>query len=64
MLGTPAIRNLIREGKTAQMYSALQTGGAGGMRTLDQHLTQLLRQRIISAATARAAARHPESIPE
>ncbi|MDB5774870.1 MAG: pilT [Herbaspirillum sp.] len=64
MLGTPAIRNLIREGKTAQMYSALQTGSGAGMQTLDQHLTQLVRQRIVSAATARAAARHPECIPE
>jgi twitching motility protein PilT len=39
MIGTPAIRNLIREGKIAQMYSAIQTGQAQGMQTLDQCLT-------------------------
>jgi twitching motility protein PilT len=63
MLGTPAIRNLIREGKVAQMYSTLQTGGGSGMQTLDQSLAQLLRQQAISAEAARAAARHPDSLP-
>ena len=38
MIGTPAIRNLIREDKIAQMYSAIQTGGSVGMQTLDQNL--------------------------
>ena len=42
MIGTPAIRNLIREGKIAQMYSAIQTGQALGMQTLDQCLTELV----------------------
>jgi twitching motility protein PilT len=63
MLGTPAIRNLIREGKVAQMYSTLQTGGSLGMQTLDQHLAQLLQQQAISVESARGAARHPESFP-
>ena len=38
MIGTPAIRNLIREDKVAQMYSAIQTGGSLGMQTLDMCL--------------------------
>jgi twitching motility protein PilT len=63
MLGTPAIRNLIREGKTAQMVSVLQTGAGLGMQTLDQHLARLVRQQTIHADTARAAARHPEQFP-
>ena len=42
MIGTPAIRNLIREGKIAQMYSSIQTGQAQGMQTLDQCLTELV----------------------
>ena len=48
MIGTPAIRNLIREDKVAQMYSAIQTGANLGMQTLDQCLTQLLQKRVIS----------------
>jgi twitching motility protein PilT len=63
MLGTPAIRNLIREAKIAQMYSAIQTGSNLGMQTLDQNLTDLVRRNVISAATARAAAKTPENFP-
>lgn len=63
MLGTPAIRNLIREGKVAQMYSTLQTSGNSSMQTLDQSLAQLLRQQTISPQAARNVARHPESFP-
>jgi twitching motility protein PilT len=63
MLGTPAIRNLIREAKVAQMYSAIQTGSNVGMQTLDQNLTDLIRRNVISAATARAAAKTPENFP-
>ncbi|HEX2604656.1 MAG TPA: type IV pilus twitching motility protein PilT [Oxalicibacterium sp.] len=63
MLGTPAIRNLIREAKIAQMYSAIQTGANVGMQTLDNNLTDLVRRNIISAATARAAAKTPENFP-
>jgi twitching motility protein PilT len=48
MVATPAIRNLIREGKTHQIYSALQAGGQHGMHTLDQHLAELVRTRRIS----------------
>ena len=63
MIGTPAIRNLIREAKVAQMYSAIQTGTQYGMQTLDQNLTELVRRNVISAAAARAAAKVPENFP-
>ena len=59
MLGTPAIRNLIREGKVAQMYSAIQTGGALGMQTLDSCLRRLVDEGIVDRATARSQARSP-----
>jgi twitching motility protein PilT len=48
MLGTPAIRNLIRENKIAQMYSAIQTGQSIGMQTLDQNLQEMLSKGLIS----------------
>jgi len=63
MIGTPAIRNLIREAKIAQMYSAIQTGANVGMQTLDGNLSDLVRRNIISAATARSAAKTPENFP-
>ena len=53
MIGTPAIRNLIREGKIAQMYSAIQTGQALGMYTLDQNLTELMQKGLINKEEAR-----------
>ena len=56
MLCTGAIRNLIREDKVAQMYSSIQTGQAKGMQTLDQHLTELVNNNIISRHTAQEAA--------
>ena len=55
MIATPAIRNLIREGRTAQMYSAIQTGRQFGMHTLDQHLSALAGKGVISHETAQAA---------
>ena len=63
MLGTSAIRNLIRENKIAQMYSAIQTGQAIGMQTLDQCLSDLVRRNVISAAEARGKAKVPENFP-
>lgn len=63
MIGTSAIRNLIRENKVAQMYSAIQTGNTVGMQTLDQNLTDLVRRNTISAAEARAKAKFPENFP-
>ena len=56
MLGTPAIRNLIRENKIAQMYSAIQTGQAIGMQTLDQNLHELVRRNIVCGRGAQRAA--------
>lgn len=56
MIGTPAIRNLIRESKVAQMYSMIQTGQAEGMITLDQTLENLVRMRQISMTDARRIA--------
>ena len=56
MIGTPAIRNLIREGKVAQMYSSIQTGQGIGMQTLDQNLLKLLEKGLIAKTDARSAA--------
>ena len=56
MIGTPAIRNLIRENKLAQMYSAIQTGQQFGMQTLDQNLKNLLSRNEITVADARSKA--------
>jgi twitching motility protein PilT len=61
MLGTPAIRNLIRENKVAQMYSALQTGQQHGMQTLDQNLVELVRRNIVSAAEAKSKAANKDT---
>ncbi|WP_372737314.1 type IV pilus twitching motility protein PilT [Neptunomonas sp.] len=60
MMGTPAIRNLIREDKVAQMYSAIQTGASHGMKTLDQSLTELVQKGLISRETARGKAKNPQ----
>ncbi|MBK9327010.1 MAG: type IV pilus twitching motility protein PilT [Thiobacillaceae bacterium] len=56
MLGTPAIRNLIREAKVAQMYSSIQTGQSLGMQTLDQALVEMVRRNVIDTNDARAVA--------
>ncbi len=56
MIGTPAIRNLIREDKVAQMYSSIQTGQAAGMITLDQYLQDLLSRGLITKQDARMKA--------
>ncbi len=56
MIGTPAIRNLIREAKVAQMYSSIQTGQALGMQTLDQNLQDLVKRNLIAPAEARSKA--------
>ena len=61
MIGSPAIRNLIREDKVAQMYSAIQTGQAFGMQTLDQNLADLLKQGLITRADAQSKAQNKDS---
>src|SRR5213594_2476110 len=63
MIGTPAIRNLIRENKIAQMYSAIQTGQTFGMQTLDQNLQDLVRRNVISAGEARGKAANKDNFP-
>ncbi len=63
MLGTPAVRNLIRESKVAQMNAAIQTGASVGMQTLDQCLTDLVRRNIISMSEARIHAAVKENFP-
>ncbi len=60
MIGTSAIRNLIREDKVAQMYSSIQTGGAYGMQTLDQHLMTLFKQGVISREDAASKAKNKQ----
>ena len=62
MMGTPAIRNLIREDKVAQMYSAIQTGQGAGMQTLDQNLKQLVDKGLVSLADAKKKAANPDSL--
>ena len=61
MIGTPAIRNLIREDKVAQMYSSIQTGGSLGMQTLDSCLKGLLAKGLISRDSAKEKAKQPEN---
>lgn len=63
MLGTPAIRNLIREDKIAQMYSAIQTGGGMGMQTLDNCLLDLVEKGLVTPQIAKAKAKNPELFP-
>ncbi|MEZ5490110.1 MAG: type IV pilus twitching motility protein PilT [Gammaproteobacteria bacterium] len=61
MIGTSAIRNLIREDKVAQMYSAIQTGASAGMQTLDQCLKDLLAKGLVTREDARAKAKMPDN---
>ena len=63
MIGTPAIRNLIRENKVAQMYSAIQTGQNFGMQTLDQNLIDLVRRNVVSSSEARFRAANKDTFP-
>jgi twitching motility protein PilT len=60
MVGTPAIRNLIREAKVAQMYSAIQTGRRDGMQTLDQNLKELVEKGLVTAQMAMTKAVNKE----
>jgi len=61
MIGTPAIRNLIREAKVAQMYSAIQTGQGYGMQTLDQNLQDLLKRNVVTVEEARNKAANKDN---
>jgi twitching motility protein PilT len=62
MLGTPAVRNLIRESKTHQIPTVMATGAALGMRTLDQELTECVRRHVVSRETALAFSRSPDEL--
>jgi len=62
MIGTPAIRNLIREDKVAQMYSAIQTGQGIGMQTLDQNLKRMLQKGEVSREEAQRKAANPDTL--
>src|SRR3954465_14964523 len=62
MIPTPAVRNLIREGKSHQLYSALQTAGATGMQTMDAHLAQLVRMGRITRKLAGERASVPQEL--
>jgi len=62
LVPTPAIRNLIREGKTHQNYSAVQTSGAMAMQTMDAHLAQLARMGKITRSLAEQRAAVPEEL--
>jgi twitching motility protein PilT len=61
MIGTPAIRNLIRENKVAQMYSAIQTGQNVGMQTMDQCLQDLVRRNVVNSAEAKNKAMNKDA---
>jgi twitching motility protein PilT len=61
MVGTPAVKNLVREGKVGQLYSLLQTGQAVGMQTLDQSLFKLFQDQEISAATLAQLSKYPQN---
>jgi len=61
MIGTPAIRNLIREAKVAQMYSAIQTGQGFGMQTLDKNLQDLVKRNIVTVDEARGKAANKDN---
>jgi twitching motility protein PilT len=62
LIPTPAIRNLIREGKTHQIYSAIQTSGSIGMQTMDSNLAQLVRSGTITRTLAEQRAAVPEEL--
>ena len=62
LIPTPAVRNLIREGKTHQIYSAIQTSGAIGMQTMDAHLAQLVRMGRITRKLAEQRSTVPEEL--
>jgi twitching motility protein PilT len=62
LVPTPAVRHLIREGKTHQIYSAMQTGGAHGMQTMDYALADLVREGKITRELALARAGNAEEL--
>jgi twitching motility protein PilT len=63
LVATPAVRNLIRENKLAQIYSAMQSGQQYGMQTLDQNLRDLVGRNIITLEEARGSAQNRDNFP-
>jgi twitching motility protein PilT len=62
MVATPAVRNLIREGKVHQIYSAMQAGARYGMKSMDQSLAELVRSGRITFDVALERAANPEDL--
>ena len=62
MVATPAIRNLIRDGKTFQIYSAMQAGGRFGMQTMDQSLADLVRRGRVTYELGLERSHHPDEL--
>ena len=62
MRATPAVANLVANGRPSQLYTAIETGASLNMQTLESDLLRLLRLGAISLRTARALARSPESL--
>src|SRR4051794_13452227 len=62
LIPTPGVRNLIREGKTHQIYSLIQTGGAHGMQTMDSSLATLVRENTITMAVAESRSSEPSEM--
>jgi twitching motility protein PilT len=62
LIPTPGVRNLIREGKTHQIYSLIQTGGQHGMQTMDSSLAGLVRENKITMAVAESRATEPSEM--
>ena len=62
LIATPAMKNLIREGKTHQIYNAIQTGGSAGMQTMEQSLFELVKKRMITPEEALDCTMHPEDL--
>ena len=64
MVGVPAIRNLIREDKVAQMYSSIQTGASFGMQTLDQALLEMVKKGMVARDEAMSYAQNKASFKQ
>jgi twitching motility protein PilT len=62
LVPTPGVRNLIREAKNHQIYSAMQTGGKFGMQTMDAALVELVRRGLISRKEAEKRSSNPEEL--
>jgi twitching motility protein PilT len=62
LVATPAVRNLIREGKTHQIYSAMQAGGKFGMQSMDQALAHLVKRGIIDRDVAEERCTNPDDL--